>query len=163
MSAKIIYPGTFDPITNGHVDIIKRALNLFDGVIVAVSAVTSAQKKGNNFDFTERFALVQNVLRQIPKIEVCQFSGLLVDLAREKNVFSVLRGLRAISDFEYELMLADMNRRLEPKIETIFLTPTEHYAYLTASMVREIASLGGDVSRFVPLEVCEALKEKNKH
>lgn len=157
MATKIIYPGTFDPITNGHIDIINRALRLFDKVIVAIAA---SNKKGTVFVLDERVELVRHVLHNHANVEVREFSGLLVDFTRETKIFTVLRGLRAISDFEYELMLADLNKRLEPQLETIFLTPTEQYTYLSASMIREIAALGGDVSQFVPNEVAKALAKK---
>jgi pantetheine-phosphate adenylyltransferase len=143
----VIYPGTFDPITNGHIDLISRAVNLFDKVIVAVAANS---KKTVYFPLEKRVKLVSEVLRDYVSVEVISFSGLLVDLAREKNSYVVLRGLRAISDFEYEFQLAGMNKKLEPRFETIFLTPSEQYSYLSSSLVREIALLGGDISPFVP-------------
>lgn len=159
MFKKVIYPGTFDPITNGHIDIIERAVKLFDQVIVAIATNT---KKQPLFSLLERKKLVETLARKHPdnKIKVCTYDGLLVDFARELDVMTILRGLRAVSDFEYEFQLAGMNRTMEPKFETIFLTPAEKYSYISASIVREIALLGGDVSQFVPKEVCVALKEK---
>jgi pantetheine-phosphate adenylyltransferase len=156
---KIIYPGTFDPITYGHIDIIDRAAQLFDQVMVAV--VMSAQK-ATAFSGEERHTLVKKALAKHKNVEVVTFSGLLVDFAREQKVFSVLRGMRAISDFEYEFQMAALNREMEPRFETVFLMPSEKYAYLSASMVREIARLGGDVSKFVPRNVCLALQKLYK-
>jgi len=153
---KIIYPGTFDPITKGHVDIIERALCLFDEVIVAVAANV---KKDSSLSLERRFQLVQQVLKKYDRVRVEKFSGLLIDFARKQNVFVTLRGLRAVSDFEYEFQLANTNRALDHRLETVFLTPAEQYAYISSSMVREIASLGGDVSGFVPKEICDILRK----
>ena len=155
MSKSIIYPGTFDPITNGHIDLVERASQQFDRVIVAVAA---SAKKTTLLTLEERQQLVIQVLAKYPNVEICTYSGLLIELARAKEVMVVLRGLRAISDFEYELQLANINRVIEPKLETVFLAPAEKYAYISASIVREIASFGGDVSAFVPVEVQEALR-----
>ncbi len=157
MSGSIIYPGTFDPITNGHLDLIERASRLFKKVIVAIAK--NAQKQPL-FTLPEREKIVSVALAKYRNVEVCTFSGLLVDLTREKKVTMILRGLRAISDFEYELQLASINRMMEPKIETVFLTPSERYTYISASMVREVATLGGDVSLLVPKVVQRALKTK---
>ncbi len=157
MSGPIIYPGTFDPITNGHIDLIERASKLFSKVVVAI---TASSKKETLFNLEEREALVKGSLEKYSNVEVCNFSGLLIDLSRSKNINMILRGLRAISDFEYELQLASINRVMEPKIETVFLTPSEKYSYVSASMVREIASLGGDVSLFAPKIVQDALNLK---
>ena len=157
MSACIIYPGTFDPITNGHIDLIERASRLFDQVVVAIAANS---RKQTLFSLAEREKIVHEALTKYYNVEVCVFSGLLIELTRARNIMRILRGLRAISDFEYELQLANINRVMEPKIETVFLTPAEKYAYVSASMVREIASLGGDVSLFVPPGVQTALKSK---
>lgn len=157
MSNTIIYPGTFDPITNGHIDLIGRASKLFPKVIVAIA---KSAKKETLFSLKEREGLAAEVLAKYKNVEVHSFSGLLVDLTRDKKTNLILRGLRAISDFEYELQLANINRVMEPNIETVFLTPSEKYAYVSASMIREIASLGGDVSHFVPDVVHVALKEK---
>jgi pantetheine-phosphate adenylyltransferase len=158
MIKKIIYPGTFDPITNGHVDIVDRALSLFDKVIVAIA---ENEKKNPKFSAAERLSLAKETFASYKdKVEVVLFSGLLMDFVRKQNLRVVLRGLRAISDFEYEFQLAGMNRHLAPDIETIFLMPSEKYAYISASLVREIAELGGDVSAFVPKPVEIALKSK---
>ncbi|EKE01750.1 MAG: Phosphopantetheine adenylyltransferase [uncultured bacterium] len=158
MPNQIIYPGTFDPITNGHIDLIERASRLFDRVIVAIAA---SEKKSNLFTLAEREQLAREALAKHQNIEICTYSGLSIEFARTKGVLVILRGLRAISDYEYELQLANLNRVLEPKIETVFLTPAEKYAYISASMIREIASFGGDVSAFVPVEVQQALKKKS--
>jgi pantetheine-phosphate adenylyltransferase len=157
MSNKIIYPGTFDPITNGHIDLVERASRLFGQVIVAVAA---NNKKDSLFTLEEREQLARETLAKYPNVEVCTYSGLLIELARTKNCMVILRGLRAISDYEYELQMANINRTIEPKIDAVFLTPAEKYAYISASVVREIASFGGDVSAFAPIEVQEALKNK---
>lgn len=157
MSGSIIYPGTFDPITNGHIDLIERASRLFAKVIVAIA---ESSQKGTLFSLAERRKIVTQVLAKYRNIEVCVFSGLLIDLTREKKVTMILRGLRAVSDFEYELQLASINRMMEPKIETVFLTPAERYTYISASMVRDVAALGGDVSLLAPKVVQRALKEK---
>lgn len=157
MSGRIIYPGTFDPITNGHIDLIERASRLFTKIIVAIA---SSPKKHTVFTLKERKEFILDVFAKHRKIEVCAFSGLLVDLSRAKKTSMILRGLRVISDFEYELQLANVNRMMEPKIETVFLTPSEKYTYVSASMVREVASLGGDVSLLVPKVVQNALKKK---
>jgi pantetheine-phosphate adenylyltransferase len=159
MTGSIIYPGTFDPITNGHLDLIYRASRLFERVVVSIASST---KKQPLFTLEERVEMVSEVFSQHHNVEICSFSGLLVELAREKKIMMILRGLRAISDFEYELQLANINRVMEDKIETVFLTPAEKYAYISASMVREVASLGGDISPFVPPTVQIALKNKLK-
>ena len=157
MTSSIIYPGTFDPITNGHIDLIKRAGRLFDRVVVAVA---SHSQKETLFTLEEREMMVKESLSDYHNVEICSFSGLLVEFVQEEKIMMILRGLRAISDFEYELQLASINRQMEPRIETVFLTPSEKYAYVSASMVREIASLGGDVSLFVPGVVKIALQKK---
>jgi len=151
---KIIYPGTFDPITKGHIDIVERALHIFDEVIIGVAANV---KKDSSLTLDQRFQLVQQVLKKYDHVRVEKFSGLLIDFAQQQNVFVVLRGLRAVSDFEYEFQLANTNRALDKRLETVFLTPAEQYAYISSSMVREIASLGGNVSAFVPEEVSKLL------
>jgi len=153
----VVYPGTFDPITNGHMDLIQRASSLFERVLVAVAADTG---KDPTFDTERRVELAKQVLRNIPKVEVRRFSGLLVDFAREQGTPVIMRGLRAVSDFEYEIQLAGLNRRMAPDIETLFLTPAEQYAYISSSLVREIARLGGDVSTFVAPAVQAALRER---
>jgi pantetheine-phosphate adenylyltransferase len=155
MKITVIYPGTFDPITNGHSDIVLRAARLFDRVIVAVAGSTS---KKTAFTLEERLALVGTALESISNVEVYPFDSLLVDAARKRGAVIILRGLRAVSDFEYEFQMANMNRRLAPELDTLFLTPAEHYSYISSSLVREIAALGGDVSEFVHPSVAEALK-----
>ncbi|RMG36986.1 MAG: pantetheine-phosphate adenylyltransferase [Gammaproteobacteria bacterium] len=153
-----VYPGTFDPITNGHTDLVARAARLFDRVVVAVAQDTA---KRPVCDIGQRVALAELVLEEMPNVEVRPFSGLLMHFCREIGANLVIRGLRAVSDFEYEFQLAGMNRRLAPEIETIFLTPAEQYAFISSTLVREIASLGGDVSEFVHPEVSRILA--NKH
>lgn len=157
MIKKVVYPGTFDPITNGHIDLVQRACHLFDHVVVAVAA---NQKKNPLFTLSERVALSKSVLADLKNIEVCGFDCLLKDLVEQKEAYGVVRGLRAVSDFEYEFQLANMNRVLAPSMESLFLTPAEHLSYISSSLVREIASLGGDVSKFVPPLVVDALQNK---
>jgi len=153
----VVYPGTFDPITNGHSDLIVRASNLFERVVVAVAEDTVKQPA---FTIDQRIALAEEVLGTIDGVEVVRFSGLLVEFARKMDVPVIMRGLRAVSDFEFELQLAGMNRRMAPDIETLFLTPAEQYSYISSSLVREIARLGGDVSTFVSPAVQAALRER---
>jgi pantetheine-phosphate adenylyltransferase len=157
MANEIIYPGTFDPITNGHIDLIERATRLFSRVTVAISAVSS---KKTIFTLEERCETARKALLKYDGVEVCGFSGLLVDFSKAKGIDVILRGFRAITDFEYELQLANMNRVMNAKMETVFLTPSEKYTYVSSSLVREIASLGGDVSPFVPEAARLALKDK---
>ena len=154
---KMVYPGTFDPITNGHIDLIGRACKLFDHVVVAVAESTA---KKPLFSLTERVELATKTLEGFQQVEVCGFNGLLAHFVKEQNAAGVIRGLRAVSDFEYEFQLANMNRAMMPDMESLFLTPAEHFAYLSSTMVREIASMEGDVSQFVPVVVEDALKEK---
>ncbi len=154
---KVVYPGTFDPITNGHIDLIERACRLFDHVIIAVA---SNSKKQPLFSLDERVELCKQTLTHLDNVEVSGFDSLLVNFVREKQADAMIRGLRAVSDFEYEFQLANMNRALSPKMESIFLTPSEHLSYISSSLVREIASLGGDVKKFVPIAVETALAEK---
>jgi len=154
---RVVYPGTFDPITNGHIDLVQRAAHLFDSVVIAVAA---SSKKNPLFSLEERVALCNEVLGHIPGVEICGFDSLLKDLVEEKGAYGVVRGLRAVSDFEYEFQLANMNRALAPSMESLFLTPAEHLSYISSSLVREIASFGGDVSKFVPAVVEQALEKK---
>ncbi len=156
---KVIYPGTFDPITRGHIDLIERASRLFDRVVVAVVSESSTSKSPL-FSVTQRVALAQAELQGVEQVEVVAFEGLSVDLARHHQADAILRGLRAVSDFEFEFQLAGMNRHLAPEIETLFLTPAQQYGYLSSSMVREIARLGGEISPFVGKNVLRALEEK---
>jgi pantetheine-phosphate adenylyltransferase len=154
MKNTAIYPGTFDPITNGHIDIIERATKLFDHVIVAIA---ENAYKSPRFSINQRVDLAKTVLSHLNNVEISGFNSLLVKFAESRGARVVLRGLRAVSDFEYEFQLASMNRRIAPQIETVFLTPAENYAYISSTLVREIASLGGDVSQFVHPEVAKAL------
>ena len=149
-----VYPGTFDPITNGHSDICERAAKLFDEVVLAVAVDTAKQ---TFFDLQTRLDLANDVLANKPRVTVEPFEGLLVDFASNRGAKAILRGLRAVSDFEYEFQLAGMNRSLNKEIETLFLTPADQYAFLSSSLVREVAMLGGDVSRFVHPQVARAL------
>lgn len=153
----VVYPGTFDPITHGHTDLIERASRIFDRVIVGVASSTT---KAPLFDLDERIDLAKRVTSHLDNIEVTGFSGLLIDFAKANNASVVLRGLRAVSDFEYEFQLANMNRALSQDIETVFLTPSEKYSYLSSTLIREIAALGGDVSKFVHPTVENALQQK---
>jgi pantetheine-phosphate adenylyltransferase len=150
----VLYPGTFDPVTHGHTDLIRRATRLCDKVIVAVA---ESRRKSPCFPVELRVAMLQEAVVDIDGIEVRSFTGLTVDFAKNAGANAILRGLRAVSDFEYEFQLASMNRNLSPEIETIFLTPSEQYAYVSSSLVREIAAMGGDVSHFVNPDVCAAL------
>ena len=152
-----VYPGTFDPITNGHTDLIQRAARRFERVIVAIHKSATKQPA---FEWQQRVDLAQAVLDSQPNVQVEGFDGLLVDFARARGAGVILRGLRAVSDFEYEFQLASMNRQLAPEIETLFMTPDEHYAYVSSSLVREIAVLGGDVTPFVHEKVVAALKQR---
>jgi pantetheine-phosphate adenylyltransferase len=154
-SITAIYPGTFDPITNGHTDLVRRAARLFDYVIVAIAA--NPQKKPL-FPLAERVRLASEVLGDVPGARVVGFDTLLVDCVREHGASVILRGLRAVSDFEYEFQLAGMNRRLAPEVETVFMTPSEQEMFISASLVKEIALLGGDVANFVDARVAAALK-----
>ena len=153
----VVYPGTFDPITNGHTDLIKRASRLFDHVVVSVAA---SPKKNPLFDLEERVALVREVARPFKNVEVTGFSNLLADFCREQRATAIIRGLRAVSDFEYEFQLADMNRKLVPEVESLFLTPDNHLSYISSTLIREIAVLGGDISEFVHASVAAALRRK---
>lgn len=155
--AIVLYPGTFDPITLGHVDLIQRATRLFDKVVIAAA---SNPDKVPLFSLEERVDLIRDVTADIDNVEVIGFDNLLVECVREQQASVILRGLRAVSDFEYEFQLAAMNRHLDPDIETAFLTPSEHYAFLSSSLVKEVAALGGEVGDFVPPLVAEALASK---
>lgn len=159
MNITSIYPGTFDPITHGHSDLVQRAARLFDKVIVAVAANPTKQPA---FTLEERIRLARLVLADLKNVEVCGFDTLLADYAKTRGAQVILRGLRAVSDFEHEFQLAGMNRRLAPQVETLFLTPAEQYAYISASLVREIAALGGDVSEFVHESVRAALAARQR-
>ncbi|MHA7840366.1 MAG: pantetheine-phosphate adenylyltransferase [Gammaproteobacteria bacterium] len=158
MNKTVIYPGTFDPITKGHEDLVERASHLFPKVIVAI-AKNSA--KSPVLPYETRIKLATTVLQPLSNVEVCGFEELLVDFARKKEANVILRGLRAVSDFEYEFQLASMNRNIAPELETIFLTPAEQYSYISSSLVREVALLGGDVSQFVEPVVMDALLKRN--
>ena len=149
-----IYPGTFDPITNGHLDIVKRGAHLFDRVLLAVS---EHGQKQTIFTFDERIALAREVTAELPHVVVAGFSGLLIECAREQGISIVLRGMRAITDFDYEFQMAGMNRQLYPEMETLFLASSLEHCYLSSTMVKEIASLQGDVTAFVPSPVADAL------
>jgi pantetheine-phosphate adenylyltransferase len=159
MNHKAVYPGTFDPITLGHEDLMRRAARLFDSVIVAV-ADSSAKKPF--FTRDERVAMTREVVKDLKNVEVKGFSGLLMEFVQQNKARVVIRGLRAVSDFEYEFQLAGMNRGLYPDVETLFLTPGEQYMFVSATIVREISVLGGDVSKFVPAHVAKQLKAKIK-
>jgi pantetheine-phosphate adenylyltransferase len=156
---RAIYPGSFDPVTNGHLDVVERARKLFDEVIVAVA---HNDEKQPMFTLQERLDLLQNTLGKIDNVRITHFEGLLVDFAVAEKAGAVIRGLRAISDFEFEFQMALMNRKLEGAVETIFLMPKEEYTYLSSRIVKEIARLGGDVSKFVPPQVAKALGAKLK-
>jgi pantetheine-phosphate adenylyltransferase len=154
---RAIYPGSFDPVTNGHLDIIERARKLFDEVIVAVA---HNDEKEPVFSLSERLELLQETVGKIDNVRIAQFTGLLVEFAKAQKAGAVIRGLRAVSDFEFEFQMALMNRKLDAVVETIFLMPKEEYTYLSSSIVKEIARLGGDVSGFVPACVVKALSGK---
>lgn len=151
-----LYPGTFDPITNGHCDIITRASNLFDKVIVAIAA---NKQKNPTFSLNERITLAKEALSTLKNVEVLGFECLLMDFAKACHANLILRGLRAVSDFEYEFQLAGMNRLLDPAIETVFMTPSEQFTYISSTLIREIAALGGNVDPFVPSVAAKALKK----
>ena len=160
MSVVAVYPGTFDPITNGHTDLVQRAATLFDHVIVAIAANPG---KTPLFDLSHRVSMAEQVLSEFDNVEVCGFSDLLVHFAKSRNAKVILRGLRAVSDFEYEMQLASMNRHLENSLETVFMTPSEETSFISASLVKEIALHGGDVSPFVHEYIVGALLSvKNK-
>lgn len=153
---KVVYPGTFDPITRGHEDVVRRAAGLFGEVVVAVAE----SRHGTLFSLAERVAMAREVFADFANVRVEGFNGLLMDYVRGRDARVVLRGLRAVSDFEYEFQMAGMNRSLYPDVETVFLTPAEQYTFISASMVREVARFGGDVSKFVSPSVAEKLAAK---
>ena len=157
MTVSAMYPGTFDPITLGHEDLVRRACRLFDKVVIAVAANPSKEPM---FTLDERVALVEASSGSFSNVEVTGYEGLTVDFALKHDLQVIVRGLRAISDFEYEFQLANMNRHLTDEVETAFLTPTEKYTYISSSLVREVASMGGDISEFVSPEVKAALMER---
>jgi pantetheine-phosphate adenylyltransferase len=152
-----VYPGTFDPITHGHSDLISRACKLFDQVVVAVAV---SHDKQPLFSLDERVALIEQVVSGCDNVRICPFDSLLVEFCRQQQAQVILRGLRAVSDFEYEFQLAGMNRRLSPQVETLFLTPAEQFGYISSTLIKEIAALGGDVSEFVHPTVQAGLIEK---
>ena len=156
MHKRAIYPGTFDPVTNGHTDLIERAANLFEHVIIGIAANPSKQPR---FSLDKRVELLKTVTAHLDNVEVVGFSGLLVDFAKQQNASVLVRGLRAVSDFEYEFQLANMNRRLSPDLESVFLTPAEENSFISSTLVKEVALHGGDVTQFVHAEVANALTQ----
>ena len=157
---RAVYPGTFDPMTMGHVDLVKRASKLFDSVIIAIA---SSDSKKPMFSLEERIEIGNKIFAEDPKVEVVGFSGLLVNFAKDNDANILIRGLRVVADFEYEFQLANMNRAMSPDIESVFLTPKEEYSYISSSLVKEIATMGGDVTRFVDPVTLEALHQKIKN
>ena len=157
MNREVVYPGTFDPVTNGHLDIIKRALQMFDQITVAV-----VDKPGKDLLFTtrERIEMLQATAGNLSNVKIERFEGLLVDYLQQRNIFVILRGLRAVSDFEYEFQIALMNRKLNSNIESVFLMPSQEYTYLSSSLIKEVVRLGGKMEGLVPGVVEEALKKK---
>lgn len=158
MTVSAMYPGTFDPITLGHEDLVRRSVRVFDRVVIAIAADTMS--KAPMFNLEERVDLAKAAVGDIDTVEVMAYEGLTVDFARDHGLSVIIRGLRAVSDFEYEFQLAAMNRHLTEDVETVFLTPTDKYTFISSSLVREIASLGGDVSEFVSAKVKLALMER---
>jgi pantetheine-phosphate adenylyltransferase len=154
---KAIYPGSFDPITNGHIDIIRRGSKIFDEIVIAIS---QSVNKNSFLSVKEKIKAINLSVEGLNNVEVTSFDGLLVDFAKKNNAQIILRGLRAVSDFEYEFQLAGMNKHLNSKIETFFLTPSEEFANISSSLVKEILSLGGEINNFVPIEVEQILKAK---
>ncbi|SQH74674.1 pantetheine-phosphate adenylyltransferase [Shewanella benthica] len=159
MHTKAIYPGTFDPVTNGHTDLIERAARLFKQVVIGIAANPSKQPL---FSLEQRVELIKLVTAHLDNVEVVGFTGLLVDFAKEQDASVLVRGLRAVSDFEYEFQLANMNRRLSPDLESVFLTPAEENSFISSTLVKEVAHHGGDVSQFVHPAVSKALLKKAK-
>jgi pantetheine-phosphate adenylyltransferase len=157
MPRRAIYPGTFDPITNGHTDLVRRAASIFDHVLVAVA---NNPRKAPMFALEQRIEMSRHVLADIPNVEVLGYEGLTVDFMRQHELRIVVRGLRAVSDFEFEFQLANMQRHLLPNIETVFLTPQEQFTFISSTMIREIAQFGGSVSEFVDPVVATALRDK---
>jgi pantetheine-phosphate adenylyltransferase len=157
---KVVYPGTFDPFTRGHVDLVRRAARLFDSVIVAIA---DSESKRPYFSAAERIGMAREVLRPFRNVEVLGFSSLLMEFVQGQGAQAILRGLRAVSDFEYEFQMAGMNRNLYPDVETLFLTPDEKYMFISATIVREIARFGGDVSKFVHPHVADQLRRRASH
>ena len=157
---RAVYPGTFDPMTMGHVDLVNRASKLFDSVIIAIA---SSDSKKPMFSLEERIEIGNKIFADDPKVEVVGFSGLLVNFAKENDANILIRGLRVVADFEYEFQLANMNRAMSPDIESVFLTPKEEYSYISSSLVKEIATMGGDVTRFVDPVTLDALNQKIKN
>jgi len=157
MKVTAVYPGTFDPITNGHLDIIGRGVSLFDEIIVAL--LKNADKEPL-FSLEERLEVVTGVVKRFPNVRVETFDGLLIDYARSRGARAIVRGLRALSDFEYEFQMALMNRRLGPDLETVFMMPSEAYSYVSSRLVKEVVGLGGDVTGLVPQEVLDRLKAR---
>jgi len=154
---RAVYPGSFDPVTNGHLDVIERASRLYDEVLVAIA---HNEAKAGLFSFAERLALLEEAVEHHPNVHVTQFDGLLVNYAREVQAQTIIRGLRAVSDFEYEFQMALMNRKLDGNVETMFLMPKEEYSYVSSRLVKEIARLGGDIEAFVPDCIARALRKK---
>ena len=157
---RAVYPGTFDPMTMGHVDFVRRSSKLFDSVIIAIA---SSDSKKPMFSLEERIEIGNKIFADDPKVEVVGFSGLLVNFAKDNDANILIRGLRVVADFEYEFQLANMNRAMSPDIESVFLTPKEEYSYISSSLVKEIATMGGDVTRFVDPVTLEALNQKIKN
>ena len=160
MKPRAVYPGTFDPITRGHEDIVRRAANIFDQVVVAIAANPN---KVPTFPVEKRVELARGVLADVPNVEVVGYHGLTVEFARERNLSVIVRGLRAVSDFEFEFQLANMGRHLQPDIETVFMVPKEKFTFISSTLVREIATLGGDITSFVHPLVQQAFKERLAH
>ncbi|HET7671419.1 MAG TPA: pantetheine-phosphate adenylyltransferase [Burkholderiales bacterium] len=154
---KAVYPGTFDPLTRGHEDLVRRASRLFDSLILGIA---ESRAKRTSFTLDERIAIAREVLADVKNVQIVGFEGLLTDFVRKQGARVVLRGLRAVSDFEYEFQLAGMNRDLYPDLETVFLTPSAEHMFISATLVREIATLGGDVSKFVHPSVVKRFKQK---